>query len=92
MRTHVSLPRELIAEIDEIAGPRKRSEFIEEAVRQKLLNERQKRALRRAAELPGLDPEKFPYWATPEKVSQWVRESRQRDNERLEQKLRRLTQ
>jgi hypothetical protein len=90
MRTHISLPADLIAEIDEIAGPRKRSQFIEEAVRTKLLNERQKRAMEAVLKGPGLDSEEHPYWSTPEKTSQWVRESRQFDNRRTEEKLRRL--
>jgi hypothetical protein len=73
------LPEELVEEIDELAGPRKRSEFIEEAVRLKLVNERQKRALRRAEDLPGLDSAKYPYWATPELTSKWVHDMRQAD-------------
>ena len=88
MRAHVSLPKELIEEIDEFTGPRQRSRFIEEAIRLKLLNERQKRALAHPG--PPLDPKKYPSWATPEKTSQWVRESRQRDNARLDRKLRNL--
>ena len=88
MRAHISLPRDLIVEIDEFAGPRKRSQFIEEAIRLKLLNERQKRAVAKPS--PALDPKKYPYWATPEKTSQWVRESRRQDDERLDRKLRDL--
>ena len=77
MRAHVSLPKELVDEIDEFAGPRKRSQFIEEAVRLKLLNERQKRALAHPG--PPLDPKKYPYWATPELTSKWVRDMRRAD-------------
>ena len=87
MRTHISLPEELVRQIDEIAGPRNRSAFIEEAVRRKLLNERQKRAIAMLAEGPGLDPKDYPHWATPELTSQWVHDMRQADNERLERKL-----
>ena len=77
MRAHISLPKDLVDEIDEIAGLRKRSQFIEEAIRLKLLNERQKRAL--AAPGPGLDPKKYPHWATPELSSKWVHDMRRAD-------------
>ena len=77
MRAHISLPKELVEEIDEFTGPRQRSRFIEEAVRLKLLNERQKRALARGG--PPLDSKKYPYWATPEKTSQWVHDMRRAD-------------
>jgi metal-responsive CopG/Arc/MetJ family transcriptional regulator len=84
MRTHVVLPRELIEEIDRIVGPRKRSRFIADAVRQKLLSERQREALRLAA--GSLDVSKHPHWDTPEKTSAWVRASRQEDDARLSDK------
>ena len=90
MRTHISLPEALVREIDEIAGPRNRSAFIEEAVRRKLLNERQKRAIAKLAEGPGLDPKEYPHWATPELTSKWVHDMRRADNERLERKLRNM--
>lgn len=77
MRTHISLPKELVDEIDRLAGPRKRSRFVEEAVRLKLLNERQKRVLQDPG--PGLDPADYPYWATPELTSQWVHDMRRAD-------------
>jgi hypothetical protein len=77
MRAHISLPKELVEEIDELAGPRKRSEFIEEAIRYKLLNERQKRALANPG--PSLDPKKYPHWATPELTSKWVHDMRRAD-------------
>ena len=79
MRTHIVLPDDLIEEIDAIAGPRKRSQFIEEAVRAKVLNERQKRAMEAVLRGPGLDPEKHPYWSTPEKTSEWVHNMRVED-------------
>jgi predicted transcriptional regulator len=79
MRTHISLPDDLVREIDEFAGARGRSAFIEDAIRRKLINERLKLALKRAEDLPGLDAEKYPYWATPELTSQWVHDMRRAD-------------
>lgn len=77
-RAHVVLPEELIEEIDRLAGKRKRSQFIEAAVREKLTRERQSAALRESAGV--LDPNDYPDWSTPEKVSTWVRKSRQQDD------------
>jgi len=87
MRTHISLPADLVAEIDELAGPRGRSRFIEEAVRMKVLNEKQRRMLKKLASKPPLDPEKYPYWRTPQDISEWVHNLRLEDQRIREQRL-----
>jgi predicted transcriptional regulator len=87
VRTHVVLPEELVEEIDRLAGPRKRSQFIEEAVRARVEREKLGEALKASAGI--LKPEDHPEWRTPEDVSAWVRRSRELDNERLEQILKR---
>lgn len=85
-RTHVVLPEDLLNEIDEVAGKRRRSEFIEQAVRERLLWIKQGIALEKA--IGSLDLSEYPEWDTPEKVSAWVREQRQADDERLVELLR----
>jgi hypothetical protein len=85
MRTHISLPKELVDEIDAVAGPRKRSEFIEEAIKLKLVNARQRRALESPG--PGLDPQDYPHWATPELASRWVHDTRQADQAYVDTRL-----
>ncbi|HEC62790.1 MAG TPA: ribbon-helix-helix protein, CopG family [Candidatus Acetothermia bacterium] len=45
MRTNVTLPEELVREIDRVAGRRKRSQFIVEAVRERLAKLRFSEAL-----------------------------------------------
>jgi predicted transcriptional regulator len=85
MRAHVVLDDDLVDEVDALAGRRRRSSFIEEAVREKLQRERQKRALQNYIE-SGERPEN-PNWRTPEDTSRWVRETRELDNQRLERKL-----
>jgi predicted transcriptional regulator len=85
MRAHVVLDDELVDEVDAISGRRRRSAFIEDAVREKLQRERQKRALQNYIE-SGERPDN-PNWRTPEDTSKWVREMRQLDNQRLERKL-----
>lgn len=84
-RTHIVLPDELLAELDELIEPRRRSEFITEAVRDKVKNLRQIRALRETAGI--LRDEQIPGWETPESTSEWVRKNRQQDDERLDQML-----
>lgn len=85
MRTHVVLPEDLVAEVDRFAGKRKRSAFVEEAIRAKLARERLGRALRETAGV--LDPADYPEWATPELTSAWVHSMRQRDAERLTREI-----
>jgi Arc/MetJ family transcription regulator len=86
MRTHIVVPEELIAEVDRVAGKRKRSRFVEEAVREKLARTALDAAL---AETAGIvSPTDYPEWETPEKVSAWVQAGRQEDEARLQRKLR----
>ena len=72
--TNLTLPPDLVAQVDEIAGPRGRSRFVEEAVRRELRRERLREALERTAGV--LNAEDYPEWATPEKVVEWVRAQR----------------
>ncbi len=81
MRTHVVLPEDLVNEIDDLVGKRKRSRFVEEAIREKLKKTAIADALRDTA---GIVSEKnHPEWETSKQVAQWVRESRRLDMERL---------
>ena len=74
MRTHLILADELVKGVDELVGKRRRSRFIAEATREKLRRERLLKALQEGAGI--LDPKKYPYWSTPEKVAQWVHDLR----------------
>jgi len=89
-RTHVVLSEELVEEIDRIAGKRKRSAFIEEAVRERLLIEKQRKVLRNFRGF--LDPADYPQWETPEKVSEWVANLRRESDERLQRLADRRTE
>jgi hypothetical protein len=42
-RTNVTLPAELLAEVDEIAGPRGRSRYVAEAVEKQVRRDRQRK-------------------------------------------------
>ncbi|HUG15874.1 MAG TPA: hypothetical protein VMM78_12760 [Thermomicrobiales bacterium] len=73
-RTHVVLANDVLEELDRLVGKRKRSQFIEEAVRAKLQRERQRIALRDGAGI--LKDKDYPEWETPETIYAWVREQR----------------
>jgi metal-responsive CopG/Arc/MetJ family transcriptional regulator len=74
MRTHIVLPDDLVAGVDELVGKRKRSEFIAEAARQKLRQVQQLRAIREGA--GAIDLNEHPEWSTREKTIEWVRAQR----------------
>lgn len=72
--TNLSLPSDLVAEVDAVAGRRNRSAFVEEAIRTKLKREKLRRAIE---EIPGSwSAEDYPEFATSEQVVEWVREQR----------------
>ena len=84
-RVRIVLPDELLAEVDQVAGKRHRSAFVAEAIQERLVRLRHASAGQQAT---GLAPDSIPVWSGPEDVSAWLRASRQRDIERLNQNLR----
>jgi metal-responsive CopG/Arc/MetJ family transcriptional regulator len=79
-RAHVVLPAELLNEIDERVGPRKRSEFIQEAIEDKLNVLRRVEAFERAIAEPTVG---IPEWETRESTAAWVRQMREGSSERI---------
>lgn len=76
-RAHVVLPDELLREIDARVGQRKRSEFIQEAIEEKLRRQKMQTTLAEmAGSLAGVD---IPGWETPEAAAEWVRALRRGD-------------
>ena len=71
---NLSLPEDLVRALDEVAGPRKRSAFTEEALRRAIKREQFRIATERYA--GSLRPEDYPYWRTSEDVVEWVRRMR----------------
>lgn len=86
IRTHVLIPRDLVEAVDRVAGKRRRSEFVTEALREKLARELQKEAL--AATAGVLADADYPDWSTPEKTSRWVHDQRRTDDAHTSVKLR----
>lgn len=81
MRIHLILSEDLVKQVDDLVGKRKRSRFVEEAVREKLRREALVNALAGTAGI--LSAEQHPEWETPDKVAAWVKESRQQDMKHL---------
>ncbi len=88
VRTHIVVPEALIHEVDRLAGKRKRSRFVEEAIREKLARVTLSDALASSAGV--LSADDYPEWRTSEEASAWVKAGRQEDDARLERKLRAL--
>jgi metal-responsive CopG/Arc/MetJ family transcriptional regulator len=73
-RAHVVLPDELLEQIDELVGKRKRSEFIAEVLEREV---RRRRRMERATEMMGsLRDVDIPGWETSESTVEWVRDQR----------------
>ena len=67
-RTNLTLPEELLHEIDELAGPRGRSRYVAEAVAQRVKRDRLGRAIRETAGVM----KGRPGWMSPDEVVRWV--------------------
>jgi hypothetical protein len=76
-RTNVTIPSELLDEVDKLAGPRGRSAFVADAVAYRVKRERLRRALDQTrGVLVGR-----PGYMTPDESYRWVREQREIGNE-----------
>jgi len=71
---NMSLPEELVRQLDEVAGPRNRSTFAEEALRRAIKREQWRLSIERTA--GSLRAEDYPHWRTSEDVVRWVEQMR----------------
>ena len=67
-RTNLTLPNELLAEVDAIAGPRGRSRYVAEAVAQRVKRDKLGQAIRETAGVMVGSPG----WMSPDEVVRWV--------------------
>jgi hypothetical protein len=74
----VILPDDLLREIDARVGPRHRSEFIQEAIKEKLSRLCRVEAFERV--VGSLKDVGTPGWETPDAAAQWVHELRYQPN------------
>lgn len=82
VRTHVVLPAELVRQIDELVGKRKRSAFIEDAVEERVTRQRLRMALATTAGM--LRDDYPPEWETPDTTREWLRKIRASGEKRLQ--------
>lgn len=71
---NLSLPEKLVDELDQVAGKRNRSAYVEGLLDKQLRRERMRRVWEAAA--GSLSAVNYPHWATSELVQEWVRERR----------------
>jgi predicted transcriptional regulator len=77
-RTNLTLPEDLLQQVDEIAGPRGRSRYVAEAVAQRVKRDRLRRAIDNA--FGSLVPEGGRPM-TRDEVSAWVAEQRSEETD-----------
>lgn len=77
-RTNVTLPEALLAEVDELAGPRGRSAYVAEAVERRVKRDRLGRALKETRGVMVGRPGRM----TADEVLDFVRELRSNDRDR----------
>ena len=76
-RTNVTIPEELLQQVDELAGKRGRSQFVADAVAYKVKRERLRRALDASRGV-------FigtPSYMTPDESYRWIRSMREEDSD-----------
>jgi metal-responsive CopG/Arc/MetJ family transcriptional regulator len=71
---NMSLPEDLVHQLDEVAGPRNRSAFAEDALRRAIKREQWRLSIERTA--GSLRAEDYPHWRTSEDVVRWVEDMR----------------
>lgn len=79
MRTNVVLSDDLVAEIDKLAGVRKRSKFLEEAARERVEREKLHAAFEKARGILKDDPR----FSTRAKVRKYIRNFRRKNSYRF---------
>jgi metal-responsive CopG/Arc/MetJ family transcriptional regulator len=67
-RTNLTLPEDLLAEVDALAGPRGRSRYVAEAVAQRVKRDKLGKAIRETAGIMVGSPG----WMSPDEVVAWV--------------------
>ena len=67
-RTNLTLPQDLLSEVDELAGPRGRSRYVAEAVAQRVKRDKLGKAIRETAWIMVGSPG----WMSPDEVVRWV--------------------
>ena len=77
-RTNLTLPDDLLREVDVLAGPRGRSRYVAEAVAQRVRRDKLGKAIRETA---GVMVGK-PGWRSPEEIIGWANQLRDEETDR----------
>lgn len=77
VRTNLTLPEELIREVDEVAGPRGRSRYVAEAVAQRVKRDRLGKAIRETAGILKGTPSEM----SRDEVTRWIDELRSEETD-----------
>lgn len=77
VRTNLLLPEDLVEQLDRVAGPRGRSRYVADAVRERLRRDERVAAIKAAA---GIWRD-HPLFPTDESVVEWVRELRREETD-----------
>lgn len=85
VKTHIVISREILEQIKQTVGAKKRSEFLAEAAQEKLKQMRFDKALEKAA--GSWTDERHPEFKTEGNVRSYIRQLRKRAGERLKAKL-----
>ena len=78
-RTHVLMPQEVLDKVDSLVGQRRRSQFLTEAVKEKLARVRLAELARKAA--GSFADADIPGWESSQAAAAWVRSLRLGDEE-----------
>jgi metal-responsive CopG/Arc/MetJ family transcriptional regulator len=76
-RTNLTLPEDLLREVDNLAGPRGRSRYVAEAVAQRVRRDKLGRAIRDTAGILAGNPDQM----SREAVSAWIDELRSEETD-----------
>jgi metal-responsive CopG/Arc/MetJ family transcriptional regulator len=80
-RTNIILPDELLKEVDQVAGKRKRSNFIAQVLQEKLAEMRFEEAL--VGAIGAWSDENHPELTTQEGINRWLERTRKATDERI---------
>ncbi len=81
VRTHVLLPKSVLDKIDALVGERKRSQYIADALEERLQQDELLAIIDRIASTPPPEGDP-PEWDTPEGVAKWVHDLRREESSR----------
>jgi predicted transcriptional regulator len=88
VRTNITIPEDLLAQVDEYAGPRGRSAYVVEAIERRVKRDRLRKALDESWAVTAGTPE----WRSPEEILAWANDVREQDRPDPWEESRRLAE